>query len=124
MDIYSDTIIDHYKHPHHAGKLKKHSHRAKEFNPLCGDTIQVDLFVDTRGFVRSVGFVGSGCAISQAAMSLLSDWMIGKKAAAVRSQTLNTVAKLLHVPISPARVSCAMLGLSAVQKALRGKDSI
>lgn len=124
MDVYSDTIIDHYKHPHHAGELKKYSHRAKEFNPLCGDTIQADLFVDTRGIVRSVGFVGSGCAISQAAMSLLSDWMIGKKAATVRSQTFDTIIELLHVPIGPARVSCAMLGLSAVKKALSKEDSV
>lgn len=121
MDVYSDIIINHYKHPHHSGKLKKYSHCATEYNPLCGDSIQADLAVDRKSIVRDVGFVGSGCAISQAAMSLLSDWIIGKKADTVQSLNFGFIESLLHVPISPARVSCAMLGLSAVKKALSKK---
>lgn len=118
MDLYSDIILDHYKHPHHIGELKKYSHRAVEYNPLCGDTIQVDLSVDQKGFVKNVGFVGSGCAISQASMSLFSDWLIGKKVSEVREYTFDDIVAMLNVPISQGRITCATLGLSAVKRAL------
>lgn len=117
MDLYSDIILDHYKHPHHKGELKKRSHRAVEFNPLCGDTIQADLFVDRNGRVQEVGFVGSGCAISQAAMSMLSDWIIGKTVSDIQNRTLDDMVEMLHVPISQGRITCATLGLAAVKRA-------
>lgn len=118
MDLYSDIILDHYKHPHHRGELEKYSHRAVEYNPLCGDTIQVDLFVDREGYVRNVGFVGSGCAISQAAMSMVSDWLIGKTTTEIQARTFDDTVAMLHVPISQGRVGCATLGLAAVKRAL------
>mgnify|MGYP001617941575 FL=1 len=119
MDLYSDIILDHYKHPHHRGELKKYSHRAVEYNPLCGDTIQVDLLVDRKGGLKDVGFVGSGCAISQAAMSLLSDWLKQKNTGDIRTFSFDDMVKMLHVPISPSRAKCATLGLAAVKKALK-----
>ncbi len=118
MDLYSDIILDHYKHPHHKGELKKYSHRAIEYNPLCGDTIQADILLNRRGCVKEIGFTGSGCAISQAAMSLLSDWLEKKSVSDIRHFSVDDMTEMLHVPISPSRMTCATLGLSAVKKAL------
>ncbi len=119
MDLYAENILDHYKQPHHAGHLKKPSVQVKEHNPLCGDVIALDLSVDTSGKIRDVGFVGNGCAISQAAMSLLSDEVLGRSAAAAAKITAEKVVELLGVQISPARMKCALLGFTALQKAIR-----
>jgi len=121
MDLYSDSILDHYKHPHHSGVLKKYSGRAVEYNPLCGDTIQADILMDQKGKIKDVGFIGSGCAISQAAMSLLSDWLIGKTSSEIQAWNTEDMIGLLHVPISQGRSTCATLGLAAVKRAVSKK---
>ncbi|MDO8572080.1 MAG: SUF system NifU family Fe-S cluster assembly protein [bacterium] len=117
MDLYSDIILDHYQHPRHAGALKHPSVHVAEHNPLCGDTIQLDVAI-THGKVADVGFVSSGCAISQAAMSMLSENIIGKHVEEINALSNDSVFSLLQVPISPARVKCALLGLAATKHAL------
>ena len=118
MDIYTETILDHYQHPHHAGALSNPTIKVAEDNPLCGDKISLDLIIKN-GTVEDVGFVGTGCAISQAAMSLLADEIQGKKISGLKKLTPAKVYDLLHVPISPGRVKCALLGFTTLQKALK-----
>ncbi len=118
MDIYSETILDHYQNPHHAKALAYPSVQATGDNPLCGDKISLDLIIKNET-VFDVGFTGTGCAISQAAMSLLADEIIGKKIVNLKKLTPNKVYKLLHIPISPGRIKCALLGLNTLQKALK-----
>jgi nitrogen fixation NifU-like protein len=118
MDIYSETILDHYQHPHHAGELTNPTVKASEDNPLCGDKISLELIIKN-GTVADVGFVGTGCAISQAAMSLLADEIENKKISVLKKLTPAKVYNLLHVPISPGRVKCALLGFATLQKALK-----
>lgn len=118
MNIYTETILDHYQHPHHAGTLANPTVKAAEYNPLCGDKILLNLIIKN-GVVEDVSFVGAGCAISQAAMSLLADEIHGKKISGLKKLTPAKIYNLLHVPISPGRVKCALLGLAALQKALK-----
>lgn len=118
MDIYSETILDHFQNPHHAGALARPTVTITEHNPLCGDTIKLDLIIKN-GIVTDVGFVGSGCAISQAAMSLLADAIQGKKVSVLKKLTPTKIYDLLHVPISPGRAKCALLGFTALQNALK-----
>ncbi len=117
MDIYSETILDHYQHPHHAGRLGRPTVKVSEDNPLCGDKISLELIIK-KGAVTDIGFVGTGCAISQAAMSLLADELSGKKISAIKKIKPAKIYSLLRVPISPGRVKCALLGLATLQKAL------
>lgn len=117
MDIYTETILDHYQHPHHAGPLANPTVKVSEDNPLCGDKISLELEIKN-GVVENVGFIGAGCAISQASISLLTDEIKGKKISSLKKLTPAKVYDLLHVPISPGRVKCALLGFTTLQKAL------
>lgn len=117
MDIYSETILDHYSHPHHQGVLNKPTNTIIEHNPLCGDIIRLDLKID-KNTLMEVGFVGNGCAISQASASMLTDYIEGKKVSALKKIKPTNIYKLLGVTISPGRTNCALLGLKALQKAL------
>ncbi len=117
MDLYTETILDHYQHPHHAGNLVNPTIKISEDNPVCGDKISLELVIKN-GIVKEIGFVGNGCAISQAAMSLLADEIYGKKISAIKKLTANKVYNLLHVPVSPGRARCALLGFTTLQKGL------
>ena len=118
MDIYTETILDHYQNPHHAGALANPTIKTAGDNPLCGDKISLELMIKN-GIMEDLGFVGTGCAISQAAMSLLADEIQGKKISTLKKLTPAKVYDLLRVPISPGRVKCAMLGFATLQKALK-----
>ena len=118
MDIYTETILDHYQHPHHAGELSNPTLKVTENNPLCGDKISLYLKIKN-GTVENIGFVGTGCAISQASMSLLADEIQRKKISALKKLKPAKIYDLLHVPISPGRVKCALLGLATLQKAIK-----
>ncbi len=118
MDIYTETILDHYQHPHHAGALAHPTIKVAEDNPLCGDKISLYLEIKD-GVMENVGFVGTGCAISQASMSLLADEIQGKKISGLKKLTPAKVYDLLHVPISPGRVKCALLSFATLQRALK-----
>lgn len=118
MDIYTETILDHYQHPHHAGELSNPTVKVTEDNPLCGDKISLYLKIKNK-IVENVGFVGAGCVISQASMSLLADEILGGKISVLKKIKPAKIYELLHVPISAGRVKCALLGLATLQKALK-----
>ncbi len=118
MDIYTETILDHYQHPHHAGALSDATVTATEHNPLCGDVIKLDLKIKNN-VVEKIGFAGNGCAISQASMSLLSDAAEGKKISSLKKIKAKHIFDLLGITITTARLKCALLGLNALQKAIK-----
>ena len=118
MDLYSENILDHYQNPHNSGEITDRTVRVFENNPLCGDTIQMDLKIKNDTVV-DIAFVGNGCAISQSSMSMLSDEIKGKKISALTKMKTDKVYNLLQVPISPGRVKCALLGYATLQHALK-----
>ena len=76
-DLYQELIVDHYRHPHNFGQLAGANRRAEGFNPLCGDRLTLYLkLVD--GMIEDARFEGSGCAISTASASLMTDALKGK----------------------------------------------
>ncbi|MCZ7671971.1 MAG: iron-sulfur cluster assembly scaffold protein [Chloroflexi bacterium] len=77
MDIYREQIIDLYEHPLNFGKLEDASFSYEDDNPLCGDVIRIDVKVDEENRVTAVSWSGDGCAISQAAASLLTEEIKG-----------------------------------------------
>ncbi len=117
MDLYAENILEHYKNPRHFGPLEGANAVFEDVNPLCGDKIGFEFLVKD-GIVTRVGFTGSGCAISLAAASLLSDELSGKKIGEVLDMEKQQVYDLLGVPISSGRVKCALLGYTVMRKAL------
>lgn len=118
MDLYADQILDHYKHPRHAGALADASVSHEEVNLSCGDRVKIELAIDG-GIVKDVGWTGTGCAISQAGMSLLSEHVIDKPVEELLSLKKPELLELLGVPVSERRLKCALLGLHTLKNALR-----
>ena len=81
-DLYQEVIFDHYKKPRNCHVLDCANHQAEGYNPLCGDQITVYLKVDN-GVIKDLSFEGSGCAISTASASLMTEALKGKKIAEV-----------------------------------------
>jgi nitrogen fixation NifU-like protein len=120
MDIYAQNIMDHYKNPRNRGELKGADASRREINTTCGDDITV--FIKLSGNkIKAIKFAGQGCAISQAAISILSEELVGKTRQAVLALKFDDIKAILGIPISERRYKCSMLGLWAIQKAL-GKD--
>ena len=116
MDLYAEIILDHYQHPHHAGTLEQPTISAEDSNPLCGDKIRLDLLLDQNGKIIDVGFVGEGCAISQASASMLTDELIGKTIEEAEQLQNEDIYAMVQVLLSPARVKCALLSLATLKK--------
>jgi nitrogen fixation NifU-like protein len=86
-------------------------------NPLCGDELRVELSIDD-GIVRDVRFNGRGCAISQAAASMISDVVKGKTVDEVAALGRDDVLEELGIPLTPIRLKCALLSVSVLKVAL------
>ena len=76
-DLYRELILDHARSPRHFGTLASSTQSAEGINPLCGDKLKLYLEVDDAGAINDIAFEGSGCAISVASASLLTDTVVG-----------------------------------------------
>ena len=117
MDYYREYILDHYRNPRNYGKLDDPDAHAEDNNPLCGDQLAIDLQVDG-DYITAVRFQGRGCAISQAAASMLSEMIEGKTVEEVVQLGKDDVLDALGIPISPARAKCAFLSLRVLHRSL------
>jgi len=136
-DLYQEVILDHNRRPRHFHVLQDASHRADGYNPLCGDRLTVYVQVED-GRVREASFQGSGCAISKASASMMTDAVSGKSLAGARSlfeafhrmvtsasdapadpAELGKLAVFAGVREFPARVKCASLAWHTLLAALR-----
>jgi len=122
MDIYRDVILDHYKHPRHFGTIGKPDKTANASNTTCGDSIRMDLIIGkddkNKQIIKEVRFSGVGCAISQAAASMLTEEIIGKPLSYVKNMKPADILTLLGTELTPSRVKCATLPLEVLMKAL------
>ena len=114
---YAEEILDHYKHPRNFGQLDAPDVHVEANNPLCGDRLSMDLVVQD-GVVQDVRFNGRGCAISQASASMLTEEMVGKPLSELASTSRQDILDNLGVPISYARMKCALLSLHLMRQAL------
>lgn len=121
MTLYTELILDHYKNPQNYGTLKNPTVSVEEKNPLCGDNIRLDFQIGKDGRVEKVGWQGAGCAISLAAMSMLSEKLIGMHIKNIEKIKSDEIFAMLGGEISAGRVKCALLGLSAAKKAIQSK---
>ncbi len=115
-DMYRDLILEHHRYPHNFGTLDPHDVSQEEHNPLCGDRIRLDLrIVDNK--IAEVAFSGKGCAVSQAAASMLTDELIGMDLDQVRQYGKAELLDLIGLPLdkNPVRLKCALLSLKALK---------
>lgn len=138
-ELYQETVLEHSKTPRNYRELRNANHKAEGFNPLCGDhfTVYVDLDEDA---VRDVSFQGSGCAISKASASMMTQSVKGKTRAEIEKlferfhdmvtgrvsadcgdrSDLGKLSVFGGVSAYPARVKCATLAWHALRAALKG----
>ena len=103
------------------GTLERATHEYHEDNPLCGDELTLQLFVE-QDRVKDVKFSGKGCAISIASASLLTEEIKGKSLPEVRKLSGDDIVKMLGIPLGPVRMKCALLCFDALLHALGGRD--
>lgn len=140
QDLYQEVIIDHNRCPRNFGKLENPTQAAQGYNPLCGDKLNLYLKME-RGTVTDVRFDGSGCAISVASASLMTDTLKGMTLDQVEQlfqnfhnlimeekdpdkeqvEALGKLAALLGVKQYPARVKCATLCWHTLHSAMQGE---
>jgi nitrogen fixation NifU-like protein len=139
-DLYQEVILDHNRRPRNFHVLQDASHRAEGYNPLCGDRLTLYLKIDD-GVIRDVGFEGSGCAISKASASLMTDAVKGQSTADARSlvdrfqrmvttppeqevEDLGKLSALAGVREFPVRVKCASLAWHTLKAAIDRRVSV
>jgi nitrogen fixation NifU-like protein len=117
-DLYREVILDHYKSPRNHGLLEPRDAFAEGQNPLCGDEVAVSVRFGEGDVIEEVGFEGRGCAISQAATSMLTDLVKGRPAADVAAMEKDELLDEIGIPLTPVRLKCAILGLGVLKVAL------
>tara|TARA_Y100000590_G_scaffold48773_1_gene51651 strand:- start:1548 stop:2018 length:471 start_codon:yes stop_codon:yes gene_type:complete len=142
-ELYQDIILEHGKSPRNFGKCEKHTHEAKGHNPLCGDQVQIYLKLNDKKKVENLTFEGSGCAISIASTSIMTELVKGKSleiakkivfdflnmiknTSEIKSDQLNNEQKIKIMSLSgvkqyPMRVKCATLAWHTLTSAIEGK---
>jgi len=116
--IYQENILDHYKSPRNHGKIENPSVHHHEYNPLCGDEIEMFLIIDKNKKVVDIKFQGHGCAISQASASMLTEEAKGKGVDDIKKLTKENILEMLGIPISPVRLKCALLSLDTLKNSI------
>ncbi|MDH3613834.1 MAG: SUF system NifU family Fe-S cluster assembly protein [Gammaproteobacteria bacterium] len=143
-DLYRELILDHARSPRHFGKLDDATHTAEGINPLCGDKLRLFVRLDADEKIAAASFEGSGCAISVASASLLTDMIIGLTVTQALDSfaivtgrltgsdtdreldaaiDLGKIKALDGVREFPSRVKCATLAWHALNSAIHGQST-
>lgn len=134
--LFQEVILSHYKHPHNKGTIEDASADVHMNNPSCGDDVHLYLRI-ADGVIEDLKFVGQGCSISQASISMMTDLVKGRSADearriarrftemmhgdadAARDRLLGQARALAGVARFPVRVKCALLGWNAMEEGLK-----
>ena len=116
--LYSDILLDHFRHPRNYGSLTAPDISNEQFNPLCGDRIRIELKLD-QSIVSEARFKGDACAISTAAASLLTEIILGGNITELAGISDTQLISALESDIQPARLQCALLPLHALREGLK-----
>ena len=116
--MYQENILDHYKNPRNHGRIDNATVHHHEYNPLCGDKIDIFLVIENDK-IKDIKFYGNGCAISQASASMLTEEIKGKALDEIKKITKEKILELLGIELSPVRLKCALLGLDTLRNSIR-----
>ena len=139
-ELYQEVILDHNRRPRNYRRLEGASHHAEGYNPLCGDRVTVFVQIDGDR-ISDVAFEGSGCAISKASASLMTDRIKGSTVAEVRDlfdrfhrmvttppdqevEEMGKLSALAGVREFPVRVKCASLAWHTLKAAMDREDKV
>ena len=141
-ELYQEIIMEHNRKPRNFRKLENSNRSANGFNPFCGDTVTLDLMLDG-DTIADIGFQGSGCAISRASASLMTESIKGKSRGEaqhlfeafrqlltggpekeVDTEDLGDLDVLASVSEFPTRIKCATLSWHALRGALEGQEDM
>ncbi len=141
-ELYQEIIMEHNRKPRNFRKLENSNRSANGFNPFCGDTVTLDLMLDG-DTIADIGFQGSGCAISRASASLMTESIKGKSRGEaqhlfeafhqlltggpekeVDTEDLGDLDVLAGVSEFPTRIKCATLSWHALRGALEGQEDM
>jgi len=114
LDMYQEVILDYYRNPRNKGTLPHPDIVSHDVNTSCGDDLTMHVLVKD-GRVGNIRFTGQGCAISQAAASMLTEYALGKTLEEVANFNKEDVLGLINIPISCVRLKCALLGLKVLK---------
>ena len=117
--LYREEILEHYKYPKNKGTLEKPDITYKDTNPLCGDEVQIDIQVK-EGKIADICFSAKGCAISQAATSMLTEMVEGKPLEEVKKIGKKEILEALGIELGPVRLKCALLCLKVLKSGIYG----
>lgn len=117
-EIYQEHVLDHYEDPYHRGHASHCTHAHEDDNPLCGDTVSIELNIDEQGRLREAWFDGDGCCISQASASMLIERFDGKMVDEVRRFTAGDMLELFGAKLTPNRQKCCLLPWRVLQAAV------
>ena len=118
MKLYESTIIDHFRNPRNKGTFSDPDFSTQEYIPSCGDRIALQGKI-TDGTLSAVAFTGSGCVISQASASLLTEYALGKFTQELLALDKNHLLSMLGIQLGPTRLQCALLALQALQEGVQ-----
>ena len=134
--LYQQLILEHYRNPRNKAELEEKTVEIHMANPVCGDEIRLQLRIEDDAIVEAK-FVGQGCSISQAAVSMMTTLLEGRSLndadalarrftelmhgdeTAAKDRTLGDLRALQGVSKFPVRIKCALLGFDALQEALK-----
>jgi nitrogen fixation NifU-like protein len=120
--LYSDILLDHFRHPRNYGSLAAQDISNEQFNPLCGDRIRIELKLDD-STVNEARFKGDACAICTAAASLLTELILGADIAELAAISDARLISALESDIQPARLQCALLPLQALREGVKNHNT-
>ena len=139
--LYRELVLEHARAPRNFGLLSHATHRAEGINPLCGDKLELSLVIDADSRISQAGFIGTGCAISLASASILTELIAGRSIAVAKAlfenfqdaldcqddNTMPTVEEPLRalsgVRRFPSRIKCATLAWHAMANAVQERDA-
>ncbi|MEK6959931.1 MAG: iron-sulfur cluster assembly scaffold protein [Nanoarchaeota archaeon] len=113
--MYTEILLDYYRNPRCFGTIENYHVHARDTNPSCGDVIEFFARVNRDKVITEIKFTGKGCAISQAAASMLAEAMMGKNINEIVKLDKKQMLEMVGIPISMMRMKCALLGMKVLK---------
>jgi nitrogen fixation NifU-like protein len=114
--IYEDHILRHYEEPYHNACFANTTHRHRIDNPVCGDSVTLELQISGAGVIEQAWYTGTGCVISQASASMLVEYIEGKTLEQLSSFTAEDMLSLFQARLTTRRQQCCLLAWQALHK--------
>ena len=121
--IYKGKVLDHARNPRNRGVLEQADYSYEDAGSVCGDEVRIDIRV-TNDRVTEVAFSGRGCAVSQASASVLTELLANMALDDVRALSEDDLLAAIDVPLTPARLECALLALTVLRTGMSQTGSM